>query len=307
MKTRRGKFMVWGAILILIVGAVLICGHFRGTKPAVVPPPPESPYIAFARGRIDVEGGLVSIAAKKDGIIKDVRVEEGSKVKKDQILCLQDDIAERLNLDHCKALVAEADRKIEKLKVLQEAAQREQRRNQQLVTRGAIAAKEFDGLCDTLRSSTTELNIAEAEARTARANQAIAEYDIEQRVVRAPADGTILRCDVRPGYGTTSSSNVTRLFVFVPDLPFIVRAEVEEKFVRRIKPGMKAEVVPDADETKSYPATVLSISNYLGPKRLGLDDPKENVDVKTAECILAIGEKDLILQQRVLVKMLKKK
>ena len=298
------KWIVVGILLAVLAGGAWFgWQRWRAANPvSVTAALPVSPYLAFARGRIDVEGGLVSIAAKKDGIIKAVMVEEGSKVKKGQILCIQDDTAERLNLEHCKALTAEADRKIEKLKVLFDAAQREHKRNQQLVRNNAISTKEFDERCDSLKSSSTELGIATAESQTARTNQAIAEYDIEQRVVRAPADGTILRCEVRPGYGTTSSSNVTRLFVFVPELPFIVRAEVEEKYVRKIKPGMTAEVIPDADESKSYSAQVVSISNYLGPKRLGLDDPKENVDVKTAECILRIAEKDLILQQRVLVK-----
>jgi len=301
MKMNWKKWVIL-AVILVVAGSVFYYWRYGCATAKTAVKTTVSPYLAFARGRIDVEGGLVSIAAKKDGIITAVMVEENSKVKKGQILCRQDDTAERLNLDHCKALVAEAERRIEKLRVTQEAAQREHKRNQQLVRNNAISSREFDERCDSLKASETELGIAMAEAQTARTNQAIAEYDIEQRVVRAPADGSILRCDVRPGYGTTSSSNVTRLFVFVPELPFIVRAEVEEKFVRKIKPGMTAEVIPDADESKSYPATVVSISNYLGPKRLGLDDPKENVDVKTAECILKIAEKDLILQQRVLVK-----
>ena len=266
---------------------------------------PDTPYSAFARGRVDVEGGLVNIAAKKDGIIKEVLVEEGDRVTKGQVLCRQDDTAERLALELTKAEVVEAERKIDRAKVQLDAARREDDRYRLLSEKSLTAKETFDNKHANLLTAQKELDMASASLETAKRNQAVAEYDVEQRIVRAPAEGTILRCDVRPGYGTTSSSNVTRLFVFVPDLPFIVRAELEEKFVKLVKMGMKAEVIPDADESKSYSATVIRVSNYLGPKRMTFDDPQEKNDVKTAECVLAIDAKGLILQQRVLVKIKK--
>lgn len=290
---------------ILGAGGYAAYAHWFKAKPKTEVKKADSPYCAFARGRIDVDGGLVNIAAKKDGIIKDMFVEEGDKVKKDQILCKQDDKLEKLTLELRKAAVTEVERKIERLKIDLEAALREDKRHRELAQKGVVSSKDFDALHDKILTCKGDLAMSEAALVTAKNNQTLAEYDIEQRIVRAPADGMILRCDVRPGYGTTSSSNVTRLFVFVPELPFIVRAELEEKFVKSIKPGMKADVIPDADESKTYKATVIRVGNYLGPKRMTFDDPQEKSDVKTAECVLSIEGKDLILQQRVLVKFLK--
>jgi len=298
--------IIGGVTLALLGGGSWAVLHYCfKSKPKVEKKKEESPHIAFARGKIDVDGGLVNIAAKKDGIIKELLVDEGDRVKKDQVLCKQDDIAERLSLDLYKAQVSEAERKVERDSVKLEAAKREDERHKALASQNIISKKDFDERHDTLRNTESELAIGKASLESAKRNLAIAEYNIEQRIVRAPADGTILRCEVRPGYGTTSSSNVTRLFVFVPDLPFIVRAELEEKFVRQVKRGTKAEVIPDADETKSYSATVIRVGNYLGPKRMSFDDPNEKSDVRTAECVLSIDSKDLMLQQRVLVKFFK--
>ena len=56
-----------------------------------------SPYIAMARGAVDVEGGLIRITAERDGVIKQVSAEDGDIVKAGQVLALMD---ERLSLIH---------------------------------------------------------------------------------------------------------------------------------------------------------------------------------------------------------------
>jgi HlyD family secretion protein len=264
----------------------------------------DSPYIAFARGRIDVDGSVVKLSASKDGVLKDLLVEEGEKVKKGQPLCKLDDIKEKLNLAYCKAEAELALRKTGPLKVSLEAAEREKKRSESLIRQDVISRQRWDETNDLVGHLSAQIQVAEAEAQVAIARQKQAEYDMELKIIRAPADGKILRCDARPGYGI-STLNVTVLFLFVPEGQFIVRAEVEEKFIKSIKLGTVADIIPDSDETKTYSAKVIKMGSYLGPKRLSFDEPQEKNDVRTTECILAINEKDLILGQRVLVKFKK--
>jgi HlyD family secretion protein len=263
-----------------------------------------SPYLAFARGRVDVDGGVVKLSASKDGVLRDLLVEEGDKVKKGQPLCKLDDFKEKLYLAYCKAEADLALRKVGPLRVTLEAAAREKKRSENLIRQDIISRQRWDETNDLVERLNAEIQITEAEAQVAIARQKQAEYDVELKVIRAPADGKILRCDARPGYGI-STLNVTVLFLFVPEGSFIVRAEVEEKFIKTIKVGTLADIIPDSDETKTYTAKVIKMGNYLGPKRLSFDEPQEKNDVRTTECILAINEKDLILGQRVLVKFKK--
>ncbi|OGV31647.1 MAG: hypothetical protein A2020_05665 [Lentisphaerae bacterium GWF2_45_14] len=266
--------------------------------------PAKSPYVAFGRGRIDVDGGIVKLSASKDGVVKEVLVEEGQKVKKGQVLCRMDDIKERLDMTYSRSEYELAMKRLSPLKISLEAALREQERYRKLVQCGVISEQKWDSTTDSAKRIAEEINVAKAQANVALARLRQTEYDVELKTIRAPANGKILRCDSRPGYGI-STLNVTVLFLFIPDEPYIARVEIEEKFIKDVKVGAAAEIIPDSDEAKCYTGKVVKIGSYLGPKRQFLDDPQEKNDVRTAECILSVDEKNLILGQRVLVKFKK--
>ena len=57
----------------------------------ITPRTPGRLAIETPAGKVDIEGGLVDVAARAPGIIKEVYVQEGDVVKKDQILARQED------------------------------------------------------------------------------------------------------------------------------------------------------------------------------------------------------------------------
>ncbi len=56
----------------------LAAGRHAKIDPASV----NTPYAAIAAGKVDIEGGLVDVAARAAGIVREVLVQEGDKVKK---------------------------------------------------------------------------------------------------------------------------------------------------------------------------------------------------------------------------------
>ena len=66
----------------------------------------ESPYAAIANGKVDVEGGIIQIAARRGGIVRDVLVQEGDRVVAGQILARQEDDEARLAVQSAQAAVA---------------------------------------------------------------------------------------------------------------------------------------------------------------------------------------------------------
>src|ERR1700761_4145948 len=53
---------------------------------------PQSPYVAIANGKADVEGGVIQVAARTAGVVRDVDVQEGQEVRKGEVLArLEDD------------------------------------------------------------------------------------------------------------------------------------------------------------------------------------------------------------------------
>lgn len=295
-------------LIVFLISATLITKLMSEGASEVRPTPnsppqtgSNTPYAAIAKGRIDVEGGIIQLAASRDGIINEVFVEEGDLVKKGQVLAAQDDRQARLNLELQRAEVAHARTALPVHQVRLAAAERERARLAQAIKDQATSQQELDRAEDSMRQLRAEIGQAEEHLKVAQARQRVAEYEVDRRVIRAPLDGQIVRRLARPGDGV-STLNVTPLFWFVPATPRIVRAELEERFIGAVRPDMSAEIVPEADESRSYTGRVLRMGQVFGPKRPRTDDPQERVDERVVECVLSIDQQNLLLGQRVLVK-----
>jgi len=299
----KKKFLVTGlaAALLLPAAAILLYGGKNPAQEIALPQPVE--IVAVAKGKIDVEGGIVLLAASRDGVIREVRVEEGDKVKHDQILAVQDDRVERINLLLRQAQTRQAEAAIGPLKVKLTAAQREKKRNENLIHTEAVSRQRWDELNDQVAELRCEIAQAEAAVEVARATQMVAEHEVAEKIIKAPSDGMIVRRLARPGDGV-STLNVTPLFWFVPATPRIVRCELDENFIGAVSTGMPGEVIPENNEKKHYSGKVTRVGLVFGPKRLPTEDPQERSDVKTVECILELetGADEMLLGQRVIVR-----
>lgn len=261
----------------------------------------QSPTVAIAKGRVDIEGGVIRLAARRDGVITEVLVEEGARVKKGDVLAQLEDNLIRLNLDVERRQLDERRAAIPQLQVQLRAAERELARLEKLLAIEAAPRQELDQARDQVQLVTTDLRRAEAAIASAQAQINVTEFEIEQRKVRAPLDGRIIQRQARPGNGV-STLNVTPLFLFAPDVPRIVRAQLEERFVPRVAPGMPAEVSMEADLSKRSPAKVLRVGQVYGAKTPS-DDPTERSDVRVVEIVLSIEDQSMLIGQRVLVKV----
>src|SRR5271166_6929772 len=74
-------------------------------RPASAAP---SPYAAIANGKVDVEGGIVEVAARRFGVVSQVLAQEGDIVKKGQILARQEDRDALLAIASAKAALAQS-------------------------------------------------------------------------------------------------------------------------------------------------------------------------------------------------------
>ena len=57
--------------------------------------PAKTPYAAIADGKADVEGGIIQVAARTAGIVREVYVQEGDTVTRGQVLARQERTARR--------------------------------------------------------------------------------------------------------------------------------------------------------------------------------------------------------------------
>lgn len=94
---------------------------------------------------------------------------------------------------------------------------------------------------------------------------------------------------------------MTDLFVIIPDTPRIVRAEIQENFVRLVKPGMVADIVFESDERIGTAGKVVRVGRFLDARRTG-ESGTERADVRVAESILEIESPEALLIGRVHVR-----
>ncbi len=276
----------------------------KGSKEEVDPKSVNTPYAAISAGKVDIEGGLVEIAARAAGIVKNVYVQEGDKVKIGQVLARQDDEDSRLGRDRVAAQLRQAEAQVPNIEIQLEAAQREEKRLKSLIDQNAVSQQAYDQANDRTRQLRAQLDAQKTSITLVRAQLAEANYQVELHVIRAPADGTVVRRYANPGSGA-STFNVTPMFQLQPDNQRIVRAEVEERSLGQVRVGQGVEIVPESDQDKIYPGKVVRIAGVMGSRKLRSDDPSERPDERVVEVVVDAGQANVLIGQRVLVKFLK--
>ncbi len=263
--------------------------------------PAASPYSAIAKGRIDIKGGLLRLTARREGSVSRLLVEEGDHVKAGQPLVQLDDQQARLAVDLARAELEQAKRALPALEAKRFAAERDEARLIPLTNDYTVSRQEADQASDQVRMIKADIATANAAIETAALRVRAAELDLDQRIVRAPGDGQIMHVHTRTG-DFVGPQNV--LFLFAPNTPRVVVAELEERFIPDVKPGQSAEVILEADETHKYPAKVLRLGHMVGA-RTPSDDPHERQDDHVVECLLSVEAPQLLIGQRVIVRIFK--
>ena len=263
-----------------------------------------TPYSAISAGKVDIEGGLVDIAARAPGTVREVLVQEGDSVVAGQILARQEDDNSRLSRDRVAAQLAQAVAQLPILEVQFDAAKREESRLLRLTAEEAASTQAYEQAQDRTKQLLAQLAAQKSSIALVRAQLAEANFQVELNTIRAPADGTIVRRYANPGSGASTFS-VTAMFQLQPAALRIVRAEVEERSINAVKIGQKVEIVPESDQQAKYLGEVIRIAAVMGARKLRSDDPSERADERVVEVVVSAEAAPVLVGQRVLVKFLK--
>ncbi len=268
-----------------------------GQAPAV------SPYAAVARGKIDIEGGLLKLSVPRDGVVAEIPVHEGDHVRKGQLLAMLDTEPAKLAVTSAEAEQKQAEAQARLLESRMKAADQRAERLEAAAKAGAGDAQSADDAREAARQLQGELENAHATAALATQKLAGARYELAQRSLLAPVEGDIVQRLIQPGALASPQSGPA--FVLLPALPRIVRAELNESFVSVVSPGMRAEVVDDSGSgMPNLTAHVLRVGTVFGASALE-EDPLVRANTRTVECVLAFDQPppaSARIGQRVLVR-----
>jgi RND family efflux transporter MFP subunit len=306
-RPRPGQFPpARAAALGAMFGCVFLlagCGqHGSGGKPSAAAPP--SPYAAIANGKADVEGGVVEVAARRAGVIREVLVQEGAVVRQGQVLARQEDDDAILAVNSARAAVAQAQSQLALTEVNIATARREYARLKSLVSANLAAQQQLDQAGDAIASAQAQLAAQQAAVQTAQAQLAQAKYSKDLTIVRAPMAGKIIRRYANPGSGA-STLNVSTLFDLEPAIPHIIRAEIVESSIPDVFVGQEAEITPEADPKQMAVGRVLRIAPTFGARKLKSDSASEAADERVVEVVVSADNTPFLIGQRVLVKFMK--
>ncbi len=302
----------WFWIIIVVVALVVGGGLFLKSQAkakkkqleAAAAMTPVSPYAAIGNGKADVEGGIIQVAARRSGVVREVYVQEGDKVVKGQVLARQEDDDAKLALASAKAAMAQAQAQVRILQVKLAAARREYQRLQGLMASNFVARQKLDQQMDVINDAEAQIAAQKAAIQTAQAQVNQAQYALELTVIRAPANGRIARRFANPGAGA-STLNVSNMFDLEPDTARIVRAEIVESDLPNVVIGQQVEIQPESDPTKAYVGTVLRRAAVFGARKLASDDPTQRSDERVVEVVVSADGAPFLIGQRVLVKFMK--
>lgn len=273
------------------------CSHGDPAASAAASP---SDIVATAPGWVDVQGGTQRLSARTDGIVQSIAVKDGDTVAAGDLLLRLDD-QQALGEEHLAEV--ELQRRRQERSALDQQlghAREEAARLAPLVEQQAEPEDELRQARQKVSGLQAQSGLALLAAKAAVLQLQQARDRLKRLELRAPAHGQVLRMFVHPGEGVSSGS---QLVWFAGDGPLIVRAELDERLFGQVLPGMSAEVVPEYDNSKVFTARVLRVARSVGPVHELPEVRPAAKDDRVVECVLDLGSADLLIGQRVLVRV----
>ncbi|MGN6135641.1 MAG: efflux RND transporter periplasmic adaptor subunit [Aureliella sp.] len=204
------------------------------------------------------------IGARAPGRIEVVNVEEGSRVKKDDILAVLEHADLDASLAATAASLSRAQAAHAEQRILIAQNKREFERMRTLRQSNGISQSEYDQANFQYESAVARLESLAADIQLAEARLREAEQLKENMFIRAPFDGTVISKDAEVGEsilpGGMGEASGRGSAVTIADLEHLeVDCDVKEDYISRVTADQGAEVAVDAVPGKRYHGVVRKI------------------------------------------------
>jgi RND family efflux transporter MFP subunit len=255
--TRKKRRLVYWAFLIIavvVLGFLYLKGVFTpAIKVQVATVSQVYPSQAFTA--LNASGYVVAqrksaLASKVTGRLIWLGVEEGSTVKKDQVIARLENQDVSASKDQAAANVHVARFNLEQAKAELRDATSSLNRNKELLSRGVIARQTYDDVLARYEKAEAGVAAAEAALKAAAAALEGATALLEYTLIRAPFDAVVLTKDADIGDIVTplgAAANAKAAVVTIADMSSLeVEADVSESNLSRIRPGQPCEIQLEA-------------------------------------------------------------
>jgi multidrug resistance efflux pump len=315
--------------ITMIAFAVKFLAKAGEKMPELPPPvqPAENPFpnTVAGAGIIEPQTENIEIGSPVPGIVVEVLVDVGQKVKAGDPLFRLDDRELKAELEVRKSALASAEAELARLNAMPrpeelpaaEAQVRETKadwenweqqwaRGEKLLTQRAIPEEQFYERKQSAMQARERYNRAVAEfellkagswkfdrqvtqSAVDRAQSQVkqTQSDLDRLVIRALVDGEVLQVDVRPGEFVGAPPSQP-LIVLGNVTQLHVRVDIDEYDIPRFVPEAPARATLKGKPDEFFPLEFVRIEPYVVPKKSLTGDNTERVDTRVLQVIYAI-------------------
>jgi len=269
-RSGTAKWIVILAIVILTGG---IIGWFMAGNPKPVTVQtvvarnmaqlPASASVLDATGYVTARR-QATVSSKITGKVQEVLIEEGQRVEADQILARLDDTDAEAQLALVNAQVVSARSQLGDLRVQISQAEREWKRQQELVSRKLSSQQLLEQAQATLDSLKARLTSQQYQIGVAEQSQRVAKVNLDNTIVRAPFTGVIIAKAAQQGEivsPISAGGGYTRTGIgTIVDMDSLeVEVDVNESYIGRVQPNQPVETTLNAYPEWKIPSEVIAI------------------------------------------------
>ena len=253
-RRRRRLIILILAIAIALIGTLFATGLISPrveveTVTVSMVYPSQSFTLLNASGYV-VAQRKASVAPKTTGSLEWIGVEEGSRVKRGEIIARLENRDVTAGRDQASANLVNVRASLEQARAELDDATLAYNRQKDLLTQGIVAKADYDAAEARYRKAKSGVNGAMAAIRAGKAALRGAEAAIEYTLIRAPFDAVVLTKNADVGDIVTpigAAANAKAAVVTIADLNSLqVEADVSESNLEKIKTGQPCEIQLDA-------------------------------------------------------------
>ena len=217
--------------------------------------PSQSFTILNATGYV-VAQRKAAVASKATGRLVWLGVQEGSRVRKDDVIARLEDLDVKATREQAAANVQLARANLEQGQAEQKDADAALKRSQGLLAQGFVSQASHDIAVARSNKSTAQIASLQAAIAAAVANLRGAQVGVEQTLIRAPFDGVVLTKAANVGDIVTPFSSALDskgAVVTMADMTTLeVEADVSESSLSKVHIGQPVEIQLDALPDKRF-------------------------------------------------------
>jgi len=300
----RLRWLPWTALLVLGAGAAMLYPRVRGYVAARQAPEVEvarvtqivsAPGSSSALPVLVASGYVVArhssdVGVKTGGRLANLKFEEGTRVRKGEIIAEIEHADIEAQLEAARRAVAESETQLAQAIAAHDEDARNVERQRALAKDGITTTANLTAAESTERVSAARVKSADAAIASSRARVKVAEEALENTNVRAPFDGVVIKKRAEVGetvspFGVQGqASREGGAIATIADLHELeVQTEVSENSFAKLKSAMPAEVTLQAFQGQVYKGRLRQIfpsadrSKSIVEVRVSILDPDDHV------------------------------